>query len=271
MLPILLQFQSNKAKTTKAEGSDKTHQIVISSLYIPEGIEDAVCIGEKDNTLAIWKNMLELYVFYNGITFSGDISDDTDEIVIAVDTAKANVSVNGNMMKQNTMKEILTDKDMKNMVKKNNANILAMMLKFGHINGEDCLEMACRYGSVGCVDAMLQNMKIDINSRLGYGYQGTPLACAAANGHPEVVKHLISNYQADVDRKGYHGYSALSYAIAYSHLDTVKMLLKMGADIKDVTSVTMMDKNVRSIGKVGNAEKDEMENYIKNKGINLTN
>ena len=63
------------------------------------------------------------------------------------------------------------------------------------------------------------------------GEYGSPIASAASQGHSTIVA-LLLRVGADMDKRGGDGQgSALYQAVAYRHLETVKMLVDAGADV----------------------------------------
>lgn len=59
----------------------------------------------------------------------------------------------------------------------------------------------------------------------------TPLMRAAAIGHIDLVKDLISD-GADINQRGPRGSTALMFAAGAGHLDIVRELVESGADIE---------------------------------------
>ena len=275
MVPILLDFEPKLSVANNPTGPAGVHKIVLHGTYIPHGKEDAVKIGEDDTSLAIWKDNERLYVFYHGHFYS-DTIDDAKELEVTVDTAKHQLSMHGHRMQQEEPENYTTEKVLTSMVKRDNKNMLAMMFKYfpNESLGKSCLGSACKHGSVGCVDAVMQNIKISPDDRIYYnGYAWTPLTLAAANGKSDVVKHLISCYHADINTKGGYGYgygySALSMAIACNWLDTVKVLLELGADRSNiqVLGTAWMKLWLGGDASTGQGGREEMEKYLKSQGI----
>jgi ankyrin repeat protein len=62
------------------------------------------------------------------------------------------------------------------------------------------------------------------------GYGNTPLHKAAIHGHIEVVKLLLREHSADVNRKNVDGYTPLHLAALIGHLEEVRVLLEHSAD-----------------------------------------
>ncbi|CDK24325.1 unnamed protein product [Kuraishia capsulata CBS 1993] len=63
----------------------------------------------------------------------------------------------------------------------------------------------------------------------------TPIHMAAANGHSEVIKYLLSLLSEEdskflVNKRNEHGNTALHWAALNGHLDAVKVLCEYGAD-----------------------------------------
>lgn len=83
-----------------------------------------------------------------------------------------------------------------------------------------------------------------INTKFEEGEQScSPLIAAARNGHEEVVKNLLSEYQADSEKEGIvkfdghviEGATALWCAAGAGHFNIVKTLISHGADVNHVT------------------------------------
>ena len=269
MVPILLDFEPNLSIANNPTGPAGAHKIVLHGTYIPQGISDAVQIGGDDTSLAIWKDTERLYVFYHGHFYS-DTIDDAKELEVTVDMGTHKVSMSGHCMKQEKSENYVTKEVLKSIVKRDNKNMLAMMFKcFPNKSlGGDCLVAACKHGSVGCVDAVMGNIKISPDD--GYDYGLSPLKIAACHGKSAVIKQLINCYHADINHKDVNGYSAISYAIGFNWLDTVKLLLELGADRSNIqvpNTAQVKLATMTGVASTGQGGRGEMEKYLKSQGI----
>ena len=263
MVPILLDFEPNLSIANNPTGPAGAHKIVLHGTYIPQGISDAVQIGGDDTSLAIWKDTERLYVFYNGHFYS-DTIDDAKELEVTVDMGRHQLSMSGHCMKQEKSENYLTKEVLTSIVKRDNKNMLAMMFKYfpNESLGKACLAAACKHGSVGCVDAVMGNIKISpyILCR--------GLREAAMNGKSAVIKQLINCYHADINHKHVNGRSAISWAIGCNWLDTVKLLLELGADRSNIqvpAAVKLF--TMAGVASTGQGGRGEMEKYLKSQGI----
>lgn len=88
-----------------------------------------------------------------------------------------------------------------------------------------------------CFDGDLEAVKkyladgCDINAT--NSLRSTPLACAVAHGHEDVVALLIKE-GADISILDYWGNSAFRWAMQFKLENIIKMLIDAGADINDV-------------------------------------
>ena len=89
----------------------------------------------------------------------------------------------------------------------------------------DLIYLACQFGHLSLVRAIMDTGRVEVDNVTKYGW--TPLEIAAVNGRTDIVKLLVTTYKADVnlDRK----YTPLENAIEGGHLDTVKVMLELGA------------------------------------------
>jgi ankyrin repeat protein len=70
---------------------------------------------------------------------------------------------------------------------------------------------------------------LDVEHKDDYG--GTPLHWAAANGHGEACRALVSMCRAIVDSRDSRGNTPLILAAYFNKLQCVEVLLELGADI----------------------------------------
>jgi ankyrin repeat protein len=67
----------------------------------------------------------------------------------------------------------------------------------------------------------------------------TPLTCAAAAGHIDMVRWLVDQ-GADIDKRGHHGFTPLCIASCNGRLPVVRWLLEKGADPAIATHFLLM-------------------------------
>jgi ankyrin len=78
-----------------------------------------------------------------------------------------------------------------------------------------------------------------------YNIFGTLLHDASYHGPAEIV-HLLLQHNANVNVKGYNGYTPLHLASLFGHTEVVRLLLEYGADVhvKDKYKDTPLDKTI---------------------------
>lgn len=103
--------------------------------------------------------------------------------------------------------------------------------------GETPLMMAALQGELDMVKLMVDDEEAEVNKK-GWA----PLHYAATNGHNEVVKYLI-DHSAYIDAESPNGSTPLMMAARGGHIQTVKLLLDEGADmrIKNQQGMTVID------------------------------
>eukprot|EP00091_Calanus_sinicus_P005383 TRINITY_DN15821_c0_g1_i1.p1 TRINITY_DN15821_c0_g1~~TRINITY_DN15821_c0_g1_i1.p1 ORF type:complete len:165 (-),score=26.99 TRINITY_DN15821_c0_g1_i1:98-565(-) len=150
------------------------------------------------------------------------------------------------------------------MVQRDNKNMLEMMFKYfpDETLGIHCLWSACKHGSVGCVDAVLQHVHVL--------YSKTPMMTAARHGKSDVVKHLVTRYHANYYGKDSDGFSALSYAIGCNWVDTARLLVELGAGHSKLLVPNAADVKIWTMSgyaSTGKGGSEEMARYLKTQGI----
>eukprot|EP01147_Barroeca_monosierra_P010322 gene10322-2463_t len=94
------------------------------------------------------------------------------------------------------------------------------------------LQWSIKNGDLDAVKSIVEEQSVNVNDELNAGR--FPLHIAADMGQTDVVQYLISK-GADVNRKDAHGITPLLAAVWEDHIETVKLLLKSGAN-KSVTA-----------------------------------
>ena len=72
--------------------------------------------------------------------------------------------------------------------------------------------------------------RAELSAAEEYGHGHTPLMRAALDGNTETVKELIRR-GADINQRDDNGRTALMFAVINSHYETMKALLEYGADV----------------------------------------
>ena len=88
------------------------------------------------------------------------------------------------------------------------------------------LRTACRNGNIEMVEEILnyEYVELDLNS-FGYGY--TPLTTAVRYGHLDIVRRLIKHPEVDINGHDCEGYTPLIWAAEYGHFDILRTLLEV--------------------------------------------
>ncbi|RLN73296.1 hypothetical protein BBJ28_00025952, partial [Nothophytophthora sp. Chile5] len=95
-------------------------------------------------------------------------------------------------------------------------------------NGASALKIACQYGQVGAVRALLASgAAIELATDQGF----TALMAASQDGHTDVVELLLAN-KASVDTQRPNGATALLIACEFGQVGAVRALLASGAAIE---------------------------------------
>jgi ankyrin repeat protein len=109
-----------------------------------------------------------------------------------------------------------------------------LLLHYGasvdHRNKAGCtpLYMAAEQGYAACI-SLLVSAGADINSK-GGEFGGTALMAASAQRQSSGVETLL-DFNADVNERSLVGRTALHYAAQWSHVESVKKLVKAGANV----------------------------------------
>lgn len=87
----------------------------------------------------------------------------------------------------------------------------------------------CEDGNFKEVQASLESLPIEINVNVQDDKGLTPLMCASANGHLDIVEYLIRERGANLNIKNNEGKTALDLAKENGHEEVAKFLIKFGA------------------------------------------
>ncbi|NJM80254.1 MAG: hypothetical protein HC854_12710 [Flavobacterium sp.] len=92
------------------------------------------------------------------------------------------------------------------------------------------IELPCQEGYLDIVKLLVEN-GADINLK---GFRGfTPIRIAARNGHLEIVKYLAES-GAKIDIKAMDGATPFAHAATKGHIDIVKYLFEKGANVNNI-------------------------------------
>ena len=115
-------------------------------------------------------------------------------------------------------------------------NVLSFMMR----HGAD-LNARCQSGWTALMVAVSQNQSGSVDSLIQHGAHISLLtdSClnaimiAAANGHANILRKLLGKDPSliDLDIKNQSGWTALRYAVRWSHSDCVSVLLSSGASL----------------------------------------
>ncbi|GMR48645.1 hypothetical protein PMAYCL1PPCAC_18840 [Pristionchus mayeri] len=90
------------------------------------------------------------------------------------------------------------------------------------------LHLACDQGRISRVDSLIKN-GVDPNAKADGDIQ--PIHVAARAGHQLVIKHLLKDYDVDVNAQLRDGLTALHLSSSQSYVSTVKTLVECGANV----------------------------------------
>ena len=93
-------------------------------------------------------------------------------------------------------------------------------------DGDTSLHLACLYGHVDVVKALLADVRVDVNATDDDG--GSSLADASASGFDEIVELLLSKKGIEVNLKDSDGETALDCAIRGEHEKCAELLKAAG-------------------------------------------
>src|SRR5262245_37971985 len=121
-----------------------------------------------------------------------------------------------------------------------NAALIELLLKAGAnanaagADGETALMTASRTGNVDAVTALLTH-GANPNAK-ERSHDQTALMWAASDGHTAVVRALVAG-GANVTERERAGFTAYLFAVRAGQADTVKLLLELGVDVNDATTL----------------------------------
>ena len=99
-------------------------------------------------------------------------------------------------------------------------------------DGDTSLHLACLYGHVDVVKALLADVRVDVNATDDDG--GSSLADASASGFDEIVELLLSKKGIEVNLKDSDGETALDCAIRGDHKKCAELLKAAGGKEGDL-------------------------------------
>ena len=157
-------------------------------------------------------------------------------------------------------------KYIRQLIKQNNINELKIYLNENKelLNAETpfgtWVEVASAQGNLEMVEYFI-DCGVDINKSCGIG-NGGPLACAAFNGHLDIIKLLLQN-GAVIDVSSSEKNPIFS-AIYNGHTEIVKYLVEYGIDLKASYEMGKL-KHVDAYEYARQYGRTEIANYLKNK------
>jgi len=120
------------------------------------------------------------------------------------------------------------------------AALIDLLLKAGAnanaagADGETALMTASRTGNADAVNALLKHGATP-NAK-ERSHDQTALMWAASDGHTAVVRALVAG-GANLNERERAGFTAYLFAVRAGQADTVKLLLELGADVNDATTL----------------------------------
>jgi ankyrin repeat protein len=107
---------------------------------------------------------------------------------------------------------------------------LSRWARFGvQVSSPDPLILAAENGQVDLVRLLVKELGADVNKAASDGY--TPLFVAVQEGHVAVIQCLVEELGADVNQAVNDGATPLLIAAESGHLAVVRFLVKLGADV----------------------------------------
>ena len=97
-----------------------------------------------------------------------------------------------------------------------------------HANSKALLHFACARGRTDCVKVLLENgASVNVRDK----WRMTPIMYCMSTQHIEIAKLLIENDPGTINSQDTNGKSALHIAVGYGSEKTIRLLLRMGAEI----------------------------------------
>jgi ankyrin repeat protein len=138
------------------------------------------------------------------------------------------------------------------------------------LTGKRALHFAAEAGSVGCLEVLMQDRRLDLSARDKKGR--TPLFAAALAGQSEMINVLYENGGVDVDVKDKNGLTPLWWASTNGHHKVVEVLLdtrKVDIEVQDdcgrsplsQAAANGYEKVVRLLLEMGGAKVDVNDKY----------
>ncbi len=97
--------------------------------------------------------------------------------------------------------------------------------------GRTPLHTAAECGHLNIVRYLVDEEKVPVNEKNGYGYGVTPLHCAVENGHLAIVSYFVGEKGVSCDESSAEGFTPLRTAIQRGHLTIVRYLVDRGANL----------------------------------------
>ena len=131
--------------------------------------------------------------------------------------------------------------------------IVNFLLEQPAIKEDISLVVAAWYGYKEIVELLIEQKKIDVNTRWNYGI--TALIAAAKKGHREIVELLLEQDGININAKGSCDETALMKALRNDNIEIVKLLLKQSGI--DLSARSYLDARTTALRVV--IEKDNIE------------
>jgi hypothetical protein len=222
MLPLLIIFNPKQRRH-----HPKFNQIVLYEKYVSDGIEDGTPIGDD---VFISKTKDTINILSSANVYIEKKRDDAREVIITVNNKKE-VFVKNDALLFVPVNGLVTEEVLITILTRQNDKMLAKLFSVSDAakHQDNVMGTACKSGSAGCVQAVMENTGLGPDKGLNGGSVFTPL-----NGNTAVVKLLVEKLNDVVNRKEDGIVSALGWATACNQLPMVKMLLQLGAGRENI-------------------------------------
>ena len=254
---------------------DDVQQVILDRKFIPDGIEDAAMLGKESSIMTVWKtnNTVHINILDKCFQYEGT----EPEITIHVsgnnkveDNNK--VEVNNKMISSTSLQAMLTEQTMKAMLSHKNSRLFLLMAEYAPtpVFSQPVLKTACQYGPAECVAAVLEKGSMTGLISLGEWFT---LELAAANGQDKTVEMLVQQFKVPVECGNY---TALGWAVACNHMDTVRVLVRLGAGREEVVkvpnSITLSSSSSGyDVINTGHDDRGDINEYLASEGIQWRN